>query len=103
MHPFKPPLFWKFRTTNSYPRIVDASERRLRLVEDEEGGEVGGVGGHDYHGEASPHHPEHPSRKAPGSACKKKEKWLKTSIQFDKFLRPLPCLEIESCISGQFG
>ena len=55
----------------THPRIVNTSERRLRLVEDEEGGEVGGVGGHDYHGEASPHHPQHPSRKASGSACKK--------------------------------
>ena len=59
----------------THPRIVDAGERGLGLVEDEEGGEVGGVGGHDDHGEARPHHTQHPRRKAPGSSCEKIEKW----------------------------
>lgn len=52
----------------SHPGIVDADERRLRLVEHEEGGQVGGVRGHDDHGEARPHHAQDAGRKAPRSA-----------------------------------
>ena len=48
----------------SHPRVIDASEAGLGLVEDEESGEVGGVRGHDDHGEAGPHHPQHPGREA---------------------------------------
>ena len=43
----------------AHPRVIDTSEAGLRLVEDEEGGEVGGVRGHDDHGEPGPDHAQH--------------------------------------------
>ncbi len=52
--------------SRAYPGIVDAGEAGLRLVKDQEGGEVGRVGGHDYHGEARPHHAQHAGGKAAG-------------------------------------
>ena len=48
----------------AHPRVIDSSEAGLRLVEDEEGGEVGGVRGYDDHCEACPHHAQHPGGEA---------------------------------------
>jgi hypothetical protein len=56
-----------------YPWIVYSRERRLWLVEDEEGGQVGGVGGDNDHSEAGPHHPKDARGKAAWSAYKEEE------------------------------
>ena len=55
------------RYTN-YPWIVDPCEASLRLVQDEESGQVGSVRGDDDHSEAGPDHAKDPGAEAPWSS-----------------------------------
>ena len=48
----------------TYPRIVDAGDRGLRLIQDKEGSQVGSVRGDNNHSETSPYHAEYSSTKA---------------------------------------